>query len=204
MLSSLTPLTPTLAKAAALTGAEAFADDPTTTYLIPNQKNRPNLHYSFQYYLRLSLLEHTEVYLTSPHCEGLAVWRRSDAAPSLVSALRAGPQLLLRCGWTYFIRNARLERRYEQLRREIAPWPHLYLALLSVAPVFQHQGFASKLMRPMLARLDAEQLPAYLETQNLRNMAMYERYGFRLIKEDALPNVDFKMYLMVRHPTSPS
>ncbi len=195
------PLTPDLVKQAALSGADAFAGDVTTLYLIPDPKKRPNLRYAFEYYLRLSLLENEEAYVTSPKCEGLAIWRRSDAPSSFTNSLRAGwPWLPLRCGWAYLSRDANTERHYEKLRRDIAPRPHMYLALLSVAPDFQRQGFASRLVRPMLARLDAERLPAYLETQNLRNVAMYERFGFRLEREDILPGTNLRMYLLVHHP----
>jgi len=203
MLSaSLTPLISELVRPAALATACAFANDLSTLYLIPNPKKRPYFRYAIECYLRLSLLEHKEVYVTSPHCEGLAIWIHSNATslPSLTNILRAGwPWQPLRCGLTFFLRDSRMNQYYEKLRREIAPKPHLYLALLSVAPEFQGQGFASKLIRPMLARLDAKRLPAYLETQNLRNVAMYERYGFQLVREGVFPSTDLKMYIMVRH-----
>ena len=201
MLSSLTPLAPELVRLAAVAGANAFADDPSTLYLIPNPKNRQKLYHAFEYCLRLSLLDHSETHLTSAGCEGLAIWVHSNSKSSFVNNIRAGwPWNLLRCGLTYLIRDLSLQRRYEALRREIMPEPHLYLALLAVAPKFQGQGLASKLVRPMLSRLDTEQLPAYLETQNLKNVAMYERYGFQLFRTDAVPRANFTMYLMVRRP----
>jgi len=201
MTHQLITVTADMVKQAALYGAEAFADDPTTAYLIPNPAKRSNLSFALEYYIRLSLSGHNEAYVTSPNCEGLAIWQRSDAPSSFINSLRAGwPRLPLRCGWVYLYRNAKAERRYGKMRREIAPKPHMYLAHLSVAPEFQRRGFASKLVRPMLKRLDAEKLPAYLETQNLRNVAMYERFGFRLEREDAFPGTNLTMYLMIRHP----
>lgn len=200
-LSSAAALTPEMVKPAALTGANAFIDDPTTRHLIPNPKKRRNFHHAIECYLRLSLLNHTECYVTSPRCEGLVVWVRSDAPSRMINTFRAGwPWRPLRCGWTYFFRDTRVTLHYERLRKEIAPKPHLYLALLAVAPEHRRQGFASQLIRPVLARLDADNLPAYLETQNKRNVAMYERYGFHLIQEDIFPGTSITMYLMVRPP----
>jgi len=204
MIASLTPLASELVKTAAQSGTNAFIDDPSTVFLIPNPKKRPNLRHAFECYLRLSLLNREEAYVPSPKCEGIAVWTHSNApsqTSSIVNTLRAGwPWRPLRCGLTYLFRDTRSTLYFEKLRREIAPKPHLYLAVLAVAPEYQGQGFASKLVRPMLARLDAKGLPAYLETQNLRNVAMYERYGFKLERETILPGSDIKMYILMRHP----
>ena len=204
-LDNLTPLTEALVKRAADMGARAFADDPTTYYLIPDPRKRPNLKYAFEYYLRMSELDREEAYLTSPECEGIAIWVHSQArGPPPFNVLRAGwPWLPLRCGTTYLWRDARMERRYDKLREELAPKPHMYLALLAIDPPFQGRGLASKLLRPMLQRLDNQRLPAYVETQNLKNVAMYSHYGFRLIREDQPPGTGFKLYLMVRQPAVP-
>jgi len=204
-LPGLEPLTLDLVKAAALTGARAFADDPTTLYLIPNPEKRPNLHYAFEYYFRLSVLNGDEAYVTSRDCEGVATWMHSTERGSVFNIFRAGwPWLSLRCGWTYLFRDALMERRYDRLREELAPKPHMYLGLLAVAPSFQGRGFASKLIRPILARLDAEKMAAYVETQNLKNVAMYQHFGFTLLKEDIMPGAGFHMYLMARLPLSAS
>ena len=191
-LDSLIPLTYGLVKQASETGARAFADDPTTFYLIPDPKKRVNLKYAFEYYLRLSVLDREECYVTSPRCEGLAAWAHSEAKGSPLNVLRAGwPWLSLRCGWTYLFRDARMERRYDRLRDELAPKPHMYLCLLAVDPDFQGKGFAGSLLRPVLARMDLEKLPVYVETQNLKNAAMYEHFGFKLLREDKVPGAGF-------------
>jgi ribosomal protein S18 acetylase RimI-like enzyme len=200
-LDTLIPLTLDTAKQAAVAGANAFMDDPTTYYLIPDPSKCPNLKYAFEYYLRLSVLGHDEAFITSPRCEGMAVWSPSTSRGSPFNVLRAGwPWLPLRCGWAYLIRDARMEHRYEKLRDELAPKPHMYLALLAVDPAYQGQGFATRLMKPMLARLDREKMSAYVETQNLKNAAMYRHFGFTLLREDAYPGTGFSLYLMLRQP----
>lgn len=199
LLDNLTPLTAELVRPAAMAAARAFADDPTTLYLIPGTGKRANLHYAFEYYLRLSLLCREKAYVTSTKCEGVAVWLHSEEHISFINTLRAGwPGLPLRCGLRYLIRDAAMERRYDELRQKLAPKPHLYLALLAIDPACQGQGFASALVRPMLQRLDETRLPAYLETQNLKNVAMYRRFGFNLLQEDTMPSAGLTMYLMAR------
>jgi ribosomal protein S18 acetylase RimI-like enzyme len=199
MFDDLTPLNATLIKPAARTGALAFENDPTTAYLIPDPKLRSNLYYAFEYYMRMALLTHEEVYLTSSACEGLAVWTTGEHEAGLLVSLRSGwPFLVLRCGLTYMVRDYWVERHFGQLRAKLAPKPYAYLALLAVDPSFQGRGYARKLLTPMLAKLDEEQLPAYLETQSRRNTVMYERFGFKILREEPMPGAGFSLYCMLR------
>ena len=202
-LDGLLPLIPDLIKPASVTCARAFADDPTIRYLIPDEGKRACLPGYFEYYLRLSLLN-GGTYVTSPKCEGVAMWIESERKDSFFTYIRAGfPFLLLRCGWSHLIRGAALDLHFSRLRRELAPKRHLYLATLAVDQIYRGQGFASKLMRPMLKHLDEEQLPAYLETQNLRNVDIYRHWGFELLREETMPNTELRLWLMLRQPQSP-
>ncbi|MFN3232949.1 MAG: GNAT family N-acetyltransferase [Alphaproteobacteria bacterium] len=56
--------------------------------------------------------------------------------------------------------------------------PHWYLAVLGVDPSRQGGGLGGKLLTHMLARVDEERLPAYLESSNPRNVSLYLRFGF--------------------------
>ncbi|APV44521.1 Acetyltransferase (GNAT) family protein [Dehalogenimonas formicexedens] len=202
-LGDLVPLTQALVKPASLTCARAFADDETTHFLIPDASKRDNLRFSFEYYLNLTLVTGQGTYVTSPRCEGVAIWFESPHKESLIDHLRAGfPLLPLRAGWGYLLRESRLDLHFSRLRRELAPTRHVYLGVLAVDPACQGQGFASKLLRPMLEYLDRNKMPAYLETQNLRNVGMYRGWGFDLIKEEALPDTGLKLFLMLRQPKS--
>jgi ribosomal protein S18 acetylase RimI-like enzyme len=202
VLDNLMPLTLDLAKPASETCARAFAEDPTTRYLIPDFVKRPNLRYSIEYYLKLSVLGGGGgAFVTSPSCEGVIVWIESERKELFLNRLRAGwPFLPLRCGWSHLLRAAFLDMRFGRLRQELAPRRHMYPAVLAVDPAYYGQGFASRLMRPMLKLLDEERLPAYLETQNLRNVEMYRRWGFDLLREETMPGADLKLYLMLRQP----
>jgi ribosomal protein S18 acetylase RimI-like enzyme len=60
---------------------------------------------------------------------------------------------------------------------------HAYLWFLGVAPAAQGRGVGSALLRAANARHDAAGLPAYLETGTTRNVALYERHGFKVISE---------------------
>jgi GNAT superfamily N-acetyltransferase len=85
-----------------------------------------------------------------------------------------------------------------KIKKQYAPSPHKYLALLAVEPSQQGKGFASQLLKPILEKLDRQRLPCYLETQNLKNVNMYRHFGFDLVYETTLPCTSLPMYVMVR------
>jgi GNAT superfamily N-acetyltransferase len=55
---------------------------------------------------------------------------------------------------------------------------HWYLPWLAVRPERQGGGLGAALLREGLERVDADGLPAYLETPNPRTIPLYERHGF--------------------------
>jgi len=59
--------------------------------------------------------------------------------------------------------------------------PHWYLPLIGVDPARQGQGIGAALLRYALRRVDADGLPAYLESSNPRNVELYRRHGFEAI-----------------------
>ena len=53
-----------------------------------------------------------------------------------------------------------------------------YLPIIAVDPSYQGLGLGSQLMKKALEKVDSDNLPAYLESSNPRNMSLYERCGF--------------------------
>ncbi|QXJ26168.1 GNAT family N-acetyltransferase [Actinomadura graeca] len=79
--------------------------------------------------------------------------------------------------------------------------PHWYLAVLGTDPPAQGNGLGGALLRSRLDRCDAEGVPAYLESSKERNVPYYERYGFRVMRELALPGKGCPpVWLMWRDP----
>lgn len=63
--------------------------------------------------------------------------------------------------------------------------PHWYLPWLAVDPARQGEGLGGALLEECLARVDADRMPAYLETPNPRTVPLYERHGFEVTGEAA-------------------
>lgn len=59
--------------------------------------------------------------------------------------------------------------------------PHWYLPLIGTDPAQQGKGYGSMLMSRALSRCDRDNMPAYLESSNPKNIPLYERFGFELL-----------------------
>jgi GNAT superfamily N-acetyltransferase len=67
--------------------------------------------------------------------------------------------------------------------------PHYYLSLLGTHPDARGQGLGMRLAGAVLDQIDAEHMPAYLESSNpALNDARYARVGFEPYGEFTLPN----------------
>ncbi len=159
--------------------AEAFFDDPVFGWLMPEDSKRlVRLRRYFGIELRHYTLPRGRVWTTSD-LTGAALtlppgaWR----AP-LRATLIEGRAFGIHLSRAARIGSA-MEWRHTRKPRE----PHYYVRDIGVHPEMQGKGLGSVLLRPTLERCDREGLPAYLEASSERSAALYERHGFRLIKE---------------------
>ena len=66
--------------------------------------------------------------------------------------------------------------------------PHFYLNTVGVQPSLAGQGHGGAIIRHTLDLADVDGQPCYLESSSPRNIPLYERLGFEVIQEIALPN----------------
>ena len=202
-LDSLVRLTKSDIERGANVLARAFEDDALESHFIPDTDvRRKLLPYFFQYRIRFGIL-YGEVYSTSPEMEGIAVWYppgKSDMTPWRM--MRAGGISLQRkVGKEIISKMTFVNNNVTNIRKQYAPFPHWHLFPMGVDPPSQGKGFASALLRPMLKRIDAEGLACYLETQNEKNVSIYQHYGFKIIHNEILPETEIMNWAMIRSET---
>lgn len=187
-------------EAAADMFSRAFYNDPFSLYAFPDERVRdvklPYMNqFSLYYGLRYGL-----AYTTSERCEGGAIWMPPGKATLSILGflLSGGITPIIKMGLKTELKMLPLDKFMEQKHRKLVPYPHWYLALLGVDPQYQKQGYAGKLLRPMLEKLDNENMPCYLETSSEKNCLMYRHFGFEIIDEYVLPKADIKLWAMLR------
>jgi GNAT superfamily N-acetyltransferase len=177
--------------------AEAFADDPVSTWISPDTASW--LPYYFNILNTHFLLRRGQVYLTNDG-SGAALWlppgRTMRAFPPLRSL-----ELLWKSFFTSGIRSV-LRSMIAAIYFDIyhISEPHYYLHVIGVRKNRAGQGIGTSLLQEVLDRCDREGIPAYLENSNFRNMDFYQRCGFRVIRKIRLLSTGPELWLMVRRP----
>ena len=76
--------------------------------------------------------------------------------------------------------------------------PQWYLHLVAAHPQFKGQGYASRLIKPMLIKAENDSLACTLITQSMENVRKYEHWGFKVVKEMPVPGSQEKFYSMCK------
>ena len=164
----------------ALTLAAAFDDDPVARFCVRTDARR---HWAMQAGFKRALDLYRPYGLTfvANDGAGVALWARHDQWQlTFWQECSLIPLYVRVCGINRFMR---LIRGFDVMESHHLAERHYYLYLLGVHPDHQSQGLGSALLRTVLERCDREQMPAYLEASNPRNISLYGRHGFRVIRE---------------------
>jgi GNAT superfamily N-acetyltransferase len=163
--------------------ADAFAEDPVFAWLIPPQVHGRDdrLRAFFTSMSRGYLRQGKPCYLAGD-ASAAALWAAPGAwtMPLSQVILEAAPNALaLR---SRLFRALRTQLQIERLHAKQSP-AHWYLGYLGTRRDRQGQGLGTQMLREVLAGLDTDGVPAYLESSSERNLPLYERNGFRVVGE---------------------
>jgi ribosomal protein S18 acetylase RimI-like enzyme len=198
-LPGLIPVDRSNIELAILTLVKAFNDYPDLKYFFPEEPERQRMaSYLFSMELRYAV-RYYEVYAT-PDFKGTAIWAPPDKyPPSTWKTLLAVPlPVILGVGAYGGARLRHWGQYLDSVHRRLAPFRHWYLETIGVDPSIKGQGYASKLIRPMLSRIDQEGLPCYLETDSENNVRLYEHFGFKLLEQSPVPGTLLINFAMLR------
>ncbi len=165
-----------LADAAAVIGviAGAFLHDPTWSWAFPDPATRRQwwefcIHGALRYPWTLK----------TNGFETVSVWIPPAGFEFSHDDEQRVPSLLAKFVGSRAAEVAELMRRFEEAHPRTEP--HYYLSLLGTRDEHRGRGLGMALLRENLARIDAERMPAYLESSNPGNNHRYESVGFRSI-----------------------
>jgi GNAT superfamily N-acetyltransferase len=182
--------------------ARAFQDDDLFAWVEPDAERRAAFLVPFMTAL-VRRSRHLAVALaTAPALEGISLWKGPDLR-------QLSPEQLARTGldripeWLDAAALARFDAIFDPIEAALAadvPEPCWYLGVLAVEPGRQGQGLGSRLMAPILARADREGLAVTLETAKARNLPLYRRHGFEVLRELAPPEPGGPAVWTMRRP----
>jgi ribosomal protein S18 acetylase RimI-like enzyme len=184
----------------AQTLSDAFAQDPHMDWFMRADARRDAARYAF-FRMLIAGEGLSKGRIDRPACGGAAaMWMPFESlGPIPISAeLRMLPLMLRTTGLARFGRLMAI--RADMDNHHPLDRPHAYLWFLGVSPAAQGRGVGSALLRAASVRLDAQRMPAYLETGTTRNVALYERHGFKVLSEHRARPEAPTMWSMWREP----
>jgi ribosomal protein S18 acetylase RimI-like enzyme len=182
--------------------ARAFHDYPEYLYLFPDEKKRHDKLVALFRVMAMYCLRYGKVIATLERAEAVLMYLPPPATISGAGMVKSGAlAMLFNLGWTFLPKQGRIINVIATARETIIPSPHAYLFLLATDPASQKQGHASALMREFLGRIDASGTACYLETSDAENVAYYQRFGFELVEEKAVPGANVTIRALLRKGT---
>ena len=164
------------------TFAAGFADDPVLGWVFQEPGRAAKLAPFFDFLAEEALVPLGATYLLPGSC---ASWTPPGSPPwpdergaRLVAALAPS------CSESDLERLGVLDDATRAVHPEA---PHWYLGVLATEPPLRGRGAGAALLRHALEAVDADHLPAYLESTNQRNVPLYERHGFEVTGTIDLP-----------------
>lgn len=169
---------------AAETLAAAFQDDPVTTWIGRKDVRRDaGRRAMFHHLVSVLGLGGDEMWI-APDYSAAALWvppAQADLKIPVMEELRLLRTLVAFTGWSGLGRANAFRKAADHHHPK--DQPHFYLMSIGVDPRFQGQGLGSAILAATLAHVDAQHLPAYLESSNAKNVPLYRRHGFEVTSE---------------------
>lgn len=173
----------------------AFHDDPTWSWAFPDAARRQAQYGVFWRFMVAGAMRYPWVLMTHD-CEAVSVWIPPGGTEIAEEAEGDVEPLLEDLLGSRAAEVMELLERFETAHPRDEP--HFYLSLLGTHPTCAGRGLGMALLAENLARIDAERMPAYLESSNPGNNHRYERYGFAGIGEFYPPGSEIPVTAMWR------
>jgi len=202
-MTTIQKLTPDLLDRAGETLGQAFESDPMFQWLFPDPATRPE---SCRELTRVPLLYGHRFgrVMESNDAKAVAIWIPPDRPISMIGLIRSAMLAMpFHIGFGPFARFLGANMVMDRFHQKYAPEPHWYFFALGVAPELQGRGLGTALITEGLQRADKDGCPAYLETSSERNVAYYERFGFKVVGEAPLGKDGPTGWAMRREVPSP-
>ena len=180
--------------------SRAFQSYPMIHHVFPEEATREiACRYFFGVAVRYSI-RFGIVNTVTPEFEGVAVWLPPQGYPMTFGKLLRSVPFSMMVG---FARSGCGRMRnigdfLDGVHKKVTPFRHWYLEAIGVAPEHQGKGYASRLIRGMLSRVDDENLPCFLDTMDPKNVRIYERFGFKVVDESRIPGTPLTTWAMLR------
>lgn len=153
---------------------QAFAADPVSRWIWPSpQKYLSSVENFARAYAGKAFSNNTAYFIGD--YSGAALWLPNGVEPDF--------DTMIRILQTTSSDEAKTDgpEVFEKMSSFHPNEPHWYLPILGIDPLYHGKGLGSALMEYSTALFDKENILAYLESSNEKNITLYKRHGFELL-----------------------
>lgn len=178
--------------------ALSMFNDDLHVWFFPDIKTRlKKLEFLYQFKLQSQL---KLSYKVSSKLEGLCIWESPDDNHNAITIydLISGFFLVFRVGIISLYKMIKYQIWSTKIRNNINVNRYWYLDVVVVSPEYHGKGFASKMIKPFLENAKNLAEAVYLETQNINNVPIYEKYGFKLLVSQKFDKTGIIQYCMIK------
>lgn len=167
-------------------------------YFFTDPKTRAQKLYDL-FYFRLSA-QRQFCLVTSPKLIGLTIWEPPGSHHQFITGKEMihGVPLLIKIGYKSLNRILNLSLYMSSLREKLIKEPYWYFDFVAVDPKFRRCQMGKSLIEYYLKLADKDNLPIYLEVQNVNYIGLYERLGFKIVHQSIIPETDIMSFCMIR------
>lgn len=182
--------------------SSAFFNYPMLTYYFPDEKRRKR---GLPWYMEKTLncaMRYGEVFVTPDISGVMFILPPGHTRLTDREYIQNGFLFIsFVMGLSNYVRNNECEKFVADTHdRLLNGRDHYYLWGLVADPKTQRKGIGAALLRILTDKADAESMPVYLETHDQKNVAYYEKFGFKLIHTDTIPKHGLDIWCMLREP----
>ncbi len=176
----------------------AFAQDPVMRWVFPSERewDRCALRYFGMAIREFIRNGHA---LTTGGLEGAVLWLKPNSPkPGIWYQIIS----YMKMSWMFrggFARGIELEQALEGIHPQ---QPHWYLSVIGTDTLHRGKGVGPALLQSVLQQCDEQNLPAYLESSNRKNISFYTRHDFEILQDVTIPDGP-TLWPMLRQPRRP-
>lgn len=180
--------------------ADSFLSYPLHLWFTEKEKNLYKNNFDILKITLKAMLDNCLIYADSEQINGfIAVLPMDFKGTKPISFIATGgAKLFFREGFGILRRMLTYENYAMSLKAKYNDCADFYIYSLSVKQSEQGKGIASRLLLPLAELCNAENIGCYLETNNEKNVALYEHFGFELVERGVVPKSDVQHFGMLR------
>ena len=183
----------------------AFQGDPLFQKIFVNEKNPGQMTQLFSFILQSGLMEGGILLKDSPNINAIALLIPPKKKKH--SCFNFPFLACLKLLFTYKIitlkRLSTIHNSIAKVHKKLVTEDHYYLSVIGVHPKTQGQGIGKQILLSIIDTVDHEQKSIYLETQNEKNVNIYQKYGFKVIHQEIIkPFSKDEIFFMLRQPAN--